>query len=251
MREQLHGWYRKPVIVLGVCIGLIGVVWAAYFVWQVGYSIVLIRRGQNPTRMAAQRAFQASLARNRANTHVTTSDLARLEAEDEPTLGNPKARVHIVEFVDYQCPFCRQVAPMVREFMKTHTEDAYFILRDFPILDLHPEAERVAVAARCVFDQKELHRFWLFHDRLFASQESQHAEDLRLIAQHVGADLATYDACVGAQRPISHIRASFQDGVAAGVGGTPTFFFNGVKVQGAMDANMFEAIFQEVRQRAP
>ncbi len=159
---------------------------------------------------------------------VTEQDLKRIEPNaPEPTLGNPNAAVRIVEFVDYQCPFCQRVAPVIRDFFRRHGEEAFFLLRDFPILELHPDAEFVAVGARCLFDQGKLDRFWRAHDLLLADQAHQSPEDLRRIAARVGADLADFDACLASQRPLAHIRQSFADGVAVGVRGTPTFFSTG------------------------
>lgn len=226
------------------------VLWAGYFSWHVVRDIFIIRGGNVPSEVAKQQRFQATIAKVISQTKVEPSDIARIEsAADQPTLGNPKASVRIVEFIDYQCPFSKEVAPTVRAFMKTHVQDAYFILRDYPISDIHPDAERVSVAARCVFAQKNSDRFWMFVDRAFASQDKQQPEDLRLYAQQAGIDLAKYDACITDPNVLAGVRSSEQDAIAAGSEGTPTFFFNGVKIQGAMDPASLETIFQEMKKK--
>lgn len=243
-------WFRRPFRLALFAIGALFGAWFLYFGWLVAQSVVLLKSGQNPQDVARQKQFQASIARTIKTTTVTAADLKRIEPSgEEPTLGNPSASVRIVEFLDYQCPFCREEAPTIRAFMAKHASDAFLILRDFPIADLHPDAERVAVAARCVFLQGDADRFWKFHDRLFASQEQQAAGDLRLYAQQLGVDLTRFDSCVASQEPLTHIQSSFADGTAAGVEGTPTFFFNGVKIQGAIDADSLETIFTETAKR--
>ncbi len=222
--------------------------WGVYLSVLVVKNVRVIQSGKNPQEIAKRKQFQASIAKTIAEHRVQDGDRSRIEgAGQEPTLGNPNAHVRIVEFVDYQCPFSSREALILREFMRRHSADALLILRDFPILELHPDAERVAISARCVFDQGNLDRFWRYHDRLYASQDAQSENDLRLFAEQNGADLDAYDGCVASARPLAHIRASFADGVASGVEGTPTFFFNGVKIQGAIDAESLEIIFEEAK----
>lgn len=250
MPEPVRPWFRRPFAIFGAVILILVLAWSGYFAWQVIRAAQLLSRGQDLATLMKQKKFQASIAKTLANTKVTAEDLSRIEAADEPTLGNPKATVRIVEFVDYQCPYSRQVAPVLRSFMRTHANDAFLIVRDFPIVDLHPDAERVAIAARCIYEQKNADRYWSYHDRLFASQEALSAADLRLYAQQAGAAMTTFDLCVANARTLARVRRSHDDGVAAGVGGTPTFFFNGVKIEGAPDAESLEVIFQEAKKNA-
>ena len=227
------------------------VLWAAYFSVLVVQNVRVIQSGENPAEIAKRKQFHASIAKTIAEHSAETMDQSRIEGTGkEPTLGSPNARVHIVEFVDYQCPFSRREASIMREFLSRHPVDVFFTLRDFPIRELYPDTERVAISARCVFDQGNLDRFWRYHDRLYASQDAQSASDLRFYSEQVGADLDAYDACIASARPLAHIRVSFADGVAAGVVGTPTFFFNGVKIQGAMDAESLEIMFDEIKRQS-
>jgi protein-disulfide isomerase len=164
-------------------------------------------------------------------------------------LGSPDAKIHIVEFLDYQCPFCRSTAPAIRAFMERHASDVLFEVRDFPLESLHPQAMDAAIAARCIFAQGDANRYWRYHDILYATQDELDASALRTDAQAVGADLSAFDACVSSRAPETSIRASMADGVAAGVQGTPTFFVNGYLVQGALEPADFEAIYTEMKQR--
>ena len=250
MPEQARAWFQKPWTVIGILVGVLGIAWIGYFFWQVGDSINLINHGQDPSVVQEQKQFQASIAKTVANAHVTASDLSHLESGSNPSLGNPSAPIHIVEFLDYECPYCRESAPVIRAFMQTHSQDAYLILRDFPLADIHPDAINDALSAECVFAQMPDQRFWTYYDRLYASQDAQTTDDLRLYVQQLGVNLAQYDDCMAKQTPLPKIQQSVQDGLNAGVAGTPTFFFNGVKIQGSIDAQSLETIYQEVKKQA-
>lgn len=250
MERYRTRWQKALVIFTMILVGLV-VLWVGYFSWHVVRDIFIIRSGKSPTELAKQELFRSTIARVIAQTDVKPEDIARIESDgDHPTLGNPSAKVRIVEFVDYQCPFSKEVAPTIRAFMTAHANDAYYILRDYPIKDVHPDAERVAVSAQCVFAQRSASRFWTFFDRVFSSQEKQSASDLRLYAAQTGVDLPAYDVCISDPSVLTAIQKSAEDAIAAGAEGTPTFFFNGVKIQGAMDPASLESIFQEAKKKA-
>ncbi len=220
-------------------------IWVGYVTWLTVHNINLIKSGQNPLTKIRNRQFQASLSSAFANKQSTPEDLKRLMPRGgEPTLGNPQAKVRLIEFVDYDCPFSQQVAPTLINFMRRHADEVYLTLRDFPLTDIHPAAEQVAVAANCVWQQGDPKRFWDFYALFFVNQSDHSAGAMRLYAKQIGVGLAAFDICVTTQQPLLAIRQSFEDGVAAGVFGTPTFFFNGVKFQGALDAESLETIFE-------
>ena len=248
----LPAWVRRHPVVGGVVFFVCAVLisWIVFFGWHVVNDIFIIRTGKSPTKIAEQQQFQATMARYFSQATVTPEDLARIDVPaGQPTLGNPKANIHIVGFFDYQCPYSREVSPTIRAFMKVHANDAFFILRDYPIREVHPDAERVAVAARCVFLQGKSDAFWTYFDRLFSNQSAQAAEDLRLYAQQAGVDVTTYDTCIADPKTLSDVQRSASEAIAVGAEGTPTFFFNGVMVQGAMDPDSLETIFTEAKKR--
>lgn len=244
-------WFKRPLAVFGLFVGVLIGAWFLVFLWNVGRDIFLIKTGKlDPLATFKARTLPASINRALANSNVSEQDIAKIEQGSNPTLGNPKATLHIVEFLDYGCPYCKQSAPIVRDFMRKHPDDAYLVVRDFPIVELHPSAMDDALAARCVFAQGDVGRYWLYYDRLFASQDAQSSADLRAYAEQIGVDLQAFDACVKAKQPQDGINNSLADGLAAGVQGTPTFFFNGFKIQGAIDAASLEVIASQVRNRS-
>lgn len=249
MSAPVRPWYRRPWAVTGAVIGGLVLIGFVAFIGTVIRYTLLFTSGKLDPKALRQQQFHASVSKRFSEANVANADLSRIEPKGSfPSLGNPEAAVRIVEFADYACPWSRSVAPVVREYMARHATDTFFILRDFPIQELHAQGEEVAVAADCVFKQ-DPKKYWIYHDRLFASQEAQSPDDLRLYALQLGLDAAAYDACVRKQLPLADIRKSLEDGVAAGVQGTPTFFFNGVKIQGAPDADTFALIVDEARKR--
>ncbi len=217
------------------------------FVIGVIQRIADIKAGRvDPNQTPEQAVFQASLSKKFADM-PSTADASRVEPKEvRPTLGDPNAKLRIVEFLDYQCPYCRETAPAVRSFMARHATDTLLIVRDFPLTDIHPLAEGAAMAADCVF-RATPSVYWTYHDRLFASQSAAQPSDLRSYAKQLGVDMAKYDVCISSKAPAQGIQTSLDDGLAAGVRGTPTFFFNGVMIQGARTLSELEAIAAEAR----
>ncbi|MEO5927597.1 MAG: thioredoxin domain-containing protein [Patescibacteria group bacterium] len=248
MRDLLRQIIKRPWALAGLLLAIGVVVGLVLFVVQVVSFARDIKAGKPDPFTARQ--HEASLTNILSQKPLTNLDLSRVETHDVvPMLGNPEAKIHIVEFLDYQCPFCSHSAPEIRLFMNHHADDVLFEVRDFPLESIHDRAMDAAIAARCVFAQGNADRYWRYHDILFASQNDLGDATLRANAQTVGADLATFDACVKARIPESSIRSSLEDGVAAGVRGTPTFFVNGYRIQGALEQQDLEEIVAKMKQR--
>ncbi len=138
--------------------------------------------------------------------------------------GGDNARLVLVEFSDFQCPFCgrhvKQTMPLIeREYV--NTGKLRYVLRNLPLESIHPDAFRAAEAAECAGDQG---RYWQMHERLFANQQALGAADLVRYAQEAGADPAKFQQCLDAAPHTAKIRADLADAQAAGITGTPTFF---------------------------
>jgi protein-disulfide isomerase len=182
-----------------------------------------------------ERRLQASISRTAANAEVTAEDLERIiPAGIAPELGNRDARVTVIEFIDYLCPFCKRNAPDVRRVMAGMGGQVRFLIRDFPIVELHPNAREAALAANCVLEQGQ-EPYWRFHDMIFAYPVEPGPNDFRTIAERTNIDMNAFDACMDARRYDRKIDEDIDVGIAAGVGGTPTFFVNGVRFQGVMN----------------
>lgn len=153
--------------------------------------------------------------------------------QQAPVLGHGSARVTIVEFSDYQCPFCRrhssQVLPeLVKEYVETGK--VRYIFRDFPIAALHPQAHRLHEAAHCAGDQG---RYWEMHDRLFEDPQRSAAKDLAALARALGVEEPRFEQCLTDGVHAARVRQGIADGAKARVRGTPTFFVGLTEPDGA------------------
>ena len=166
---------------------------------------------------------------------------ASLATADDPAIGPEGAKLTVVEFLDYQCPFCNAVSSTFREMAALYGDRVRFIVRDFPVPDIHPEAVDAAEAAGCAEAQG---KYWQMHDRLFNLRGSLAPSDLDRAAEQSGLDMAVYRACMDVDARLDEIQEDATAGFNAGVRGTPTFFFNGQPVEGAIPREAFEALIK-------
>ncbi len=165
---------------------------------------------------------------------------------DDPSRGSPAAPVVIVEFGDFQCPFCRASAPTMRQVLAKYPEAVRLIYRDFPLVDVHDQAVAAAEAANCAGAQG---KFWEYHDRLFEDQGRLGDELYQAQARELGLDLVTFNRCREGHLQLADIQADYEAGVAAGVRGTPTWFVNGYKIQGDIPLDVWDQFIIEVLKR--
>jgi protein-disulfide isomerase len=141
-----------------------------------------------------------------------------------PSQGRDTAGLTLVEFSDYQCPFCgrhtRDTFPLIRRDY-INTGKLKYVFRDFPIEAIHGDAFKAAEAAHCAAEQG---KFWEMHDRLFANQQALGVTQLPLHAQALGLNARPFDQCLESGKYAAGIRKDLEDGQRAGVRGTPTFF---------------------------
>ena len=156
--------------------------------------------------------------------------------------GSPNALVTIVEFSDFTCPFCRQVDSTLKKVAAKYQGQVTLAYRDFPMSELHPQAQIAAEASRCASEQG---KFWEYHDLLFESFGTLPREDLIEAANKLHLDTKQFDSCLTSGKYKSQIDRDFQEGLRAGVFGTPGFFINGIFLAGAQPATAFEKIIDE------
>ena len=155
-----------------------------------------------------------------------------LQASGAVLMGDAKERIAIIEFYDYQCTFCRRhfrttMPKLIEEYVATGK--VKYVLRDFPLTSIHPEAFNAAVAARCAGDQG---KYKEMHDRFFAKQASLRQADWNAHAKAVGLDLGDFEACMESKRHETAVKKDMEEGVEAGVRGTPTFFIGPLDADG-------------------
>ncbi len=159
----------------------------------------------------------------------------------EPARGPENAPITLVEFADFQCPFCRRSHPTVEQLLEEYKGKVRYVFRDYP-LSFHQRAFPASEAARCAGDQG---KYWEYYDNLMEVSGDLGDADLKKRATDLGLDLAAFTACLESDRHEAAIRAGFEDGSAAGVTGTPSFFINGRMVVGAKPIQEFKSIIEE------
>jgi protein-disulfide isomerase len=152
----------------------------------------------------------------------------------EHVLGEMDAPVTVIEFGDYECPYCAGAAPVLRELVESSAGQVRLVFRNFPLFEVHPHALTAALAAESTADTGGERVFWVMHQKLFVHQARLSDVDLRLYAEAVGADprLAVGEA---AQKYAPIVQADYAMGIEAGVSSTPTLFMNGVAYEGRID----------------
>lgn len=164
-------------------------------------------------------------------------------AQGEPTIGLADAPVTIVMYTDLQCPFCKAfVDDTFSTILSNYPTQVRFVFKDFPITSLHPLAQNAAIAAQCAFAQD---KFWEMHDLIFAKQDTLAESDFAAFATQLNLNMTTYNACYTGQTPLAEINADYQEGLAAGVGATPTFIINGTELVGAQPFSAFKTIIDQ------
>jgi len=169
-----------------------------------------------------------------------------VSADDDPFLGDDDADITVIEFSDYQCPFCRTFWSQTLPQLKTDyidTGKVKFVYRDYP-LPFHPAAEISALAANCAGEQN---KYWEMHDKLFSEQQKQGTgtitygeAELKQWASQIGLNSSKFNSCLDSKKYQSEVQKDLADGSSAGVNGTPTFFINGRMLVGAQPFSAFQ-----------
>jgi protein-disulfide isomerase len=182
------------------------------------------------------------------NAPVANNKPIDVSADDDAFLGSAAAAITLIEFADYQCPFCRKfwkdTLPQIKE-KYIDTGKVKFVYRDFP-LSFHPAAQASAEAAECAGDQG---KYWQMHDKIYEEQEKKgagtvqySADDLKAWAGQIGLRVSEFNNCLDSGKNREEVLKDFADGQAAGVTGTPVFFLNGKPIKGAQSYAAFEHI---------
>ncbi|MBI4386395.1 MAG: thioredoxin domain-containing protein [Elusimicrobia bacterium] len=147
-------------------------------------------------------------------------------AADDPVKGPKDAAVTILEFTDFQCPWCQRSQEFVKRVEQKYKDKVRFVSRQFPLIRIHPRAKPAAEAALCAREQG---KFWVFHEKLFEKQQLEDADFTRY-AREAGLDKSQFEKCVKDHKYAARVDKDLLDGQRFGVQGTPTFFVNGQSV---------------------
>jgi len=165
----------------------------------------------------------------------------KVSSANSASKGAADAPVEIIEFSDFQCPFCLRADPTVRQVLSTYGDRVRFVYRHYPLPN-HPLARPAAEASACAGEQG---KFWPYHDLLFANPSKLAEADLKQHAATLGLNTPQFNSCVDGHKLKAQIDADLKDGEAAGVNGTPAFFINGRMISGAQPFDVFKKIVDE------
>ncbi len=212
----------------------------------VGAIVVFFGEDANPTPTG-------NVVNTGNNNPSGQQERVEIDADDDAVLGDPDAPVTIIEFSDFQCPFCRKfwadAYPQIKEEY-IDTGKVKFVYRDFPLTSIHPMAEASAMAAECVQEAGGDEAYYEYQDKMYGEQMildggavrstvSYTNDDLKKWAKDIGYDI---DDCLDDQKFKSEVQKDLQDGSAAGVRGTPAFFINGQLLSGAQPFSAFKQV---------
>jgi len=161
--------------------------------------------------------------------------------EEDPSQGSASASVEIVEFSDFDCPYCKRATDILSQVLSEFGEQIRLVYKDYP-LPSHPNAFKAAEAGNCANDQG---RFWDFHDKMFASQGSLDVPSLKEYAAELGLNVEVFSACLDQGQHTNRVQRDLEIGSAYGVSSTPTLFINGRVVVGAIPYENFVEILRE------
>lgn len=163
--------------------------------------------------------------------------------DDDPAIGPDNAAITIVEFSDYECPYCRQWhSEVFTKLMEEYPEQVRLVYRDFPLSSIHPNAIPAALAANCANEQG---KFWPFHERLFSMELGLSDQAYQDYATALGLNVQSFSECLESDRYQAEVEADYQFAAELGVRSTPTFFINGIAVVGAQPFEVFQQVIDK------
>jgi protein-disulfide isomerase len=162
-------------------------------------------------------------------------------APTDPVKGPASAPITIVEFSDYQCPFCARVNPTLDQVRQTYGDKVKIVFKDFPLPN-HPQAPKAAEAGHCAGEQG---KYWELHDRMFANQQALQPAQLKEYATAVGLDMNAFNQCLDSGKHAGRVVENMKSGEALGVGSTPTLYVNGRPIVGAQSFEYFKSVIDE------
>jgi protein-disulfide isomerase len=163
--------------------------------------------------------------------------------DDDPVLGPQDAAITIIEFSDYECPFCKKWhVETFSRLMETFPGQIRFVFRDFPLTNIHPNAQPAAEAANCAGEQG---KYWEFNEKLFTGPLELSSTSYTQYASELGLDASAFEECASSGRHSEEVTADLEWAANLGVRSTPTFFINGIPLVGAQPYEVFKEVIEK------
>jgi protein-disulfide isomerase len=199
----------------------------------------------------SRRRYRENLIRNLKRNHKVVTHLDPLRTEIptsvHPAKGPANAPITIVEFADFECPFCGGLFPTLKQVEKNYGDRVRFVYRQFPLTTIHPRAQKAAEASLCAHEQQ---KFWEFHDSMFSNQAELSVDSLKRRAVELKLNTASFNACLDSGRMADAVRKDAEEAAKLGVSSTPTTFINGRLFSGNQLYADIRAVIEDELQRA-
>jgi protein-disulfide isomerase len=206
-------------------------------------AIKQIEAGLRQQRARERQAAYIKELRDKAGVRILLDPpRVAVSTGDDPAKGPATAPITIVEFSDFQCPYCSRVNPTLKQLDEKYGDKLRVVFRDFPLVQIHKEAVKAAEAAQCANDQG---KFWEMHDKLFGNQSKLQVEGLKQSATEIGLDAAAFNQCLDSGKYTAEVQQDAEEGVSYGVNSTPAFFINGRLLTGAQPLENFVTVIDE------
>jgi len=191
---------------------------------------------QNSREQQRQQEFIRELRKTAAIKMELKPPMVNVATDGAPVRGNANAPVTIVEFSDFQCPFCARAEGEIVKVRDTYKDQVKIVYKDYP-LPIHSNAPKAAEASRCAGEQD---KYWEYHDVLFANHSALEVPNLKKFATDLKLDTAKFDTCLDSGKYADEIAKDMAEGSRVGVSGTPAFFINGRLLSGAQPFSAFQ-----------
>ncbi|MBI3798890.1 MAG: thioredoxin domain-containing protein [Deltaproteobacteria bacterium] len=202
---------------------------------------LIVQQLQNVRQQQRQQEFVRELRKTAAIKMVLKPPMVNVALDGAPVRGNAKAPITIVEFSDFQCPFCARAEGEMVKVRDAYKDQVKIVYKDFP-LPIHPNAPKAAEASRCAREQE---KYWEYHDVLFANHDALEVPNLKKFAVDLKLDKAKFDTCLDSGKYADEIAKDMAEGSRVGVTGTPAFFINGRLISGAQPFSAFQEVIED------
>lgn len=228
---------------------VLGLGWGIAIVSVIGFVVLLA--GGSPSNNAP--AKNTNVAVN-ANVNPTPTPTPTPEAsgdvsktapvtDSDHIKGNKNAKITLLEYSDFQCPFCQRHVPTLEQVLEQYGDDVRLVYRHFPLNSIHPQAQKAAEASECAAEQG---KFWEMHDLMFANQSALDVTSLKGYAKTLGLNQSQFDSCLDTGKFAGKVNQQAAEAQAAGITGTPGTFVNDQLVKGAYPIATFQQIIDSM-----
>ncbi len=183
------------------------------------------------------------ISKRAASGEPTPAPRVSIDIAGQPSVGPENAPILIVEFGDFECPFCKTFHDQTfGALMQAYPNQIHFVFKDFPLIPIHPQAQVAAEAAECAFEQD---KFWEMHDMIFDNQDTLSNSSYAGFAAQLNLNVTQFNDCTSTHKYAAEIANDYTQGISYGVGGTPTFFINGLVLVGAAPLSVFQDMINQ------